>query len=226
MFGRIAGRYDLLNSLMTLGLDRRWRKEAIRRLEVTGPARLLDLGTGTAALAEGILAQSTNVQVIGADFSHEMLAVGRQRGLGTRVAWVLADALHLPFADGTFDGVVSGFLLRNVADVDLSLAEQYRVLRSPRANGPGGRIVCLETTPPKRSALRPFLDLHLHLIIPTLGRWLAGDVEAYRYLPISTEDFFSAEALAARLAGAGFTGIGFVRRMFGTVAIHWGQKGR
>ena len=126
--------------------------------------------------------------------------------------------LHLPFPDESFDAVVSGFLLRNVIDLPLSLSEQYRVLK------PGGWIVSLDTTPPPDSPLAPLIRIHLHTVIPTLGRLLTGQEEAYVYLPDSTEGFLEPEQLAARLFSTGFRQVAFRRLMFGTVAIHWGQK--
>jgi demethylmenaquinone methyltransferase/2-methoxy-6-polyprenyl-1,4-benzoquinol methylase len=108
--------------------------------------------------------------------------------------------------------------MRNVADVQRAWAEQQRVLK------PGGRVVCLDTTPPPRNVLRPFIEFHLHLVIPALGKMIAGDSDAYTYLPDSTEGFLSAEALADRMRDAGFREVGFRRLMFGTMALHWGVK--
>jgi len=218
MFDRIAGRYDLLNRLMTFGQDRSWRREAVRRLSLTPGARVLDLGAGTGDLSFEVLRQQPTARPTAADFSLPMMRVGRQRPGGDRTGWVMADALRLPFAAGTFDGVVSGFLLRNVSDVPLALAEQARLLRR------GGRLVCLDTTPPRSGWMRPLLRFHLHVVIPLLGRWVARDPEAYNYLPDSTERFLQAEALAARLTAAGLSQAGYVRRMLGTVAIHWASK--
>ena len=218
MFDRIAGRYDLLNRLMTFGQDRRWRREAVRRLSLAPGVRVLDLGAGTGDLSFEVLRQQGEAHPTAADFSLPMMQVGRQRPGGDRTGWVMADALRLPFAGGTFDGVVSGFLMRNVSDVSAALAEQARVLRR------GGRVVCLDTTPPRSTWMRPLLRFHLHVIIPLLGRWVAGEAEAYNYLPESTERFLQAEALAVRLAAAGLTEAGYVRRMLGTVAIHWASK--
>jgi len=217
MFDRIAGRYDLLNRLMTFGQDRRWRREAVSRLSLTSRTRVLDLGAGTGDLSLEVLRQQNDARPTAADFSLPMMHVGQQRPGGERAGWVMADALRLPFAPATFDGVVSGFLLRNVSDVSPALAEQARVLR------PGGRLVCLDTTPAS-GWMRPLLRFHLHVVIPLLGRWVAGDREAYNYLPDSTERFLTAGALASRLAEAGMIQVGFVRRMFGTVAIHWASK--
>ena len=220
MFTRIAPRYDLMNRLMTGGQDVRWRKEVIRRAAPPAGGRLLDLGAGTGDLAGEALRQAPGCQVVAADFTLEMMRFGQARGLpGQPVpGWSGADALHLPFSAETFDAVVSGFLLRNVIDVPKALAEQQRVLR------PGGRVVVLDTTPPPRSLLTPFIQFHLHTIIPALGRLLSPDGAAYTYLPASTEAFLTAEALAERLVQAGFRQVGFRRLMFGTMAVHWGIK--
>jgi demethylmenaquinone methyltransferase/2-methoxy-6-polyprenyl-1,4-benzoquinol methylase len=154
---------------------------------------------------------------VASDFTLEMMLVGKKQH-DERLDWAAADALSLPFPGECFDAVVSGFLMRNVSDIHRSLCEQYRVLK------PGGRIVVLDTTRPPHNALTPLINLHLHSVIPTLGRLIAGDAEAYRYLPDSTENFLSAEGLAERMQAAGFQDVGFQRRMFGTVAIHWGMK--
>jgi demethylmenaquinone methyltransferase/2-methoxy-6-polyprenyl-1,4-benzoquinol methylase len=124
----------------------------------------------------------------------------------------------LPFNESSFDAVVSGFLMRNVIDLQKALDEQYRVLKN------SGRIVILDTTRPKKNILSPFIWLHMHFIIPTLGGLLTGSQDAYHYLPETTEGFVTAEELSARMAKAGFQKIGFQRFMFGTIAIHWGEK--
>ncbi len=142
MFGRIAGRYDLLNRLMTGGQDRCWRREAVGRLAPPSGGRVLDLGSGTGDLAFELLRHAPQARVVAADFTPEMMTVGRRRPDSGRIAWVVADALHLPFAQASFAGAISGFLLRNVTEIDRVLAEELRVLC------PGGRAVSLDTTPP------------------------------------------------------------------------------
>jgi demethylmenaquinone methyltransferase / 2-methoxy-6-polyprenyl-1,4-benzoquinol methylase len=219
MFGRIAQRYDRLNKLMTFGQDARWRRETVKHLSLSKDARVLDLGTGTGDLSYEILHQNPGSLIVAADFTPEMMMVGKQRSLSSRkIEWVVADALHLPFSSDAFDGVTSGFLLRNVTDLPLALDEQYRVLHQ------NGHFTCLDTTPPQPGPLRPLLEFHLHRIIPLLGRWIAGDPDAYTYLPDSTEKFVTAEELADALRTAGFKSVNFLRRMLGTVGIHWGQK--
>ncbi len=217
MFTRIARRYDLMNRLMTVGQDIAWRGEVIRRAALPRYGRLLDLGSGTGDLAQEALRQHPQAQVVAADFTLEMMRVGQRRP-PPQPLWLGADALHLPFADETFDAVVSGFLLRNVASLVQALQEQWRVLKA------GGKLIALDTTHPPQNLLTPFIQFHLHRLIPTLGRWLSGDADAYRYLPASTQNFLSAERLAERLLEVGFRQVGFQRRMFGTVAIHWAVK--
>jgi demethylmenaquinone methyltransferase/2-methoxy-6-polyprenyl-1,4-benzoquinol methylase len=215
MFARIARRYDVLNRLMTLGQDGSWRRSLLRELTPRSGERLLDLGAGTGDLAFEALRQCPQARVVAADFTPAMMAVGRRRAMGSQISWVVADALHLPFRRGAFDALASGFLLRNVADVDAALREQSRVLQ------PQGRLGCLDTTPPQPGVLQPFLRFHLRVVIPLLGRLVAGDAEAYNYLPESTEQFQTAESLAGRMEDAGFRSVRFERRMLGTIALHW-----
>ncbi|MBP1701642.1 MAG: ubiE [Chloroflexi bacterium] len=222
MFTQIAPRYDLMNRLMTIGQDVVWRREVIHRAELPSEGWLLDLGAGTGDLGREALSQQPGCRVVAADFTLDMMRIGRQNMYTASqeplLAWCGADATRLPFPDRSFQVVVSGFLMRNVVNVRHSLSEQYRVL------SPGGRIVILDTTPPPRTPLSPFIRFHLHTVIPTLGRWVAGNADAYHYLPDSTESFLEPEQLAARLMAAGFREVGFQRLMLGTIAIHWGAK--
>ncbi len=226
VFTRIAPRYDLVNRLMTGGQDVRWRREVVRHAGLHPHATLLDLGSGTGDLAREALALQPTAHVTAADFTLEMMRAGRKAT--DRFAWSAADALRLPFPDESFDAVVSGFLMRNVSDSVTALQEQLRVLRSPNPSlgKPGGRIVILDTTRPRRNLLSPFIWLHLHVVIPTLGTLLSGQRDAYTYLPESTEAFLTAESLAGRMAAVGFKRIEFKRLMFGTIAIHWAEKGK
>lgn len=216
VFTRIAPRYDLVNRLMTAGQDLRWRREVIRRAGLHPNARLLDLGAGTGDLAREALLRQPTAQITAADFTFEMMRAGRKAA--DTFAWSAADALRLPFPEGCFDAVISGFLMRNVTDSVTALQEQFRVLK------PRGRVVILDTTRPKRSVFSPFVWLHMHMIIPILGALISGQRDAYTYLPNSTEAFLSAESLAGRMAVVGFKHIEFKRVMFGTIAIHWGEK--
>jgi demethylmenaquinone methyltransferase/2-methoxy-6-polyprenyl-1,4-benzoquinol methylase len=218
MFTRIARRYDLMNRLMTAGQDRTWRREVMQRATLPPQGNLLDLGAGTGDLAREALQQYPGCRPVAADFTLEMMLAGKGRPESARLSWLGADALRLPFPDETFEAVVSGFLLRNVSDVTQALAEQRRVLR------PGGRIVILDTTRPHRNLLTPLINIHFHYVIPTLGKLITGEGEAYTYLPESTENFLPAEQLAERMTAAGFRQVGFRRRMLATIAIHWGTK--
>jgi demethylmenaquinone methyltransferase/2-methoxy-6-polyprenyl-1,4-benzoquinol methylase len=147
-----------------------------------------------------------------------MMLVGKAHHTPTKIDWSAADALCLPFPNDAFDAVVSGFLLRNVIDINQCLQEQYRVLKA------GGFAVALDTTRPARNTLRPLIDFYLHVFIPNLGRIITGEADAYTYLPETTENFLQAEKLAALMEEACFQQVGFRRLMFGTVAIHWGMK--
>ncbi|HLO34013.1 MAG TPA: ubiquinone/menaquinone biosynthesis methyltransferase [Anaerolineales bacterium] len=215
IFARIARHYDLMNRLMTGGQDFHWRKQVIQLARLKQNACLLDIGTGTGDLAREALAQYPQAKVIAGDFTFEMMRVGQDKG---PLNFSSADALHLPFRDSFFDAVVSGFLMRNVIDLQKALQEQYRVLTK------GGRIVILDTTRPKKNILSPFIRMYMHILIPALGGLLTGAKEAYRYLPESTDGFVTAEELASRMAVAGFRKINYERLMFGTIAIHWGEK--
>jgi len=238
MFAGIAHRYDLLNRLMTGGQDVNWRREVVALCRLPASGRLLDVGTGTGDIAYEAKRTRRDAEVIGCDFTLEMMEVGRRkrsirssRSLGGgrtgRVEFVQGDGLHLPFADGYFDAVASGFLLRNVTDVDTCLAEQRRVTR------PGGRIVCLETSPPPPTMLEPLLSFYMLRVIPVIGQMFSTGIgtegeafrprdSAYRYLPQSTVAFLQPEEMARQIERAGFRQVSYVRKMMGTIAIHVG----
>jgi len=217
MFSEISDHYDFMNRIMTMGQDMRWRREVIQLACLDSSSRLLDLGTGTGDLARLALQKHPGLQITAADFTFDMMRIGRI-GIDSDICWLSADALHLPFMDNTFDAIVSGFLLRNLDDISVSLIDQYRILV------PGGKIVTLDTTPPQNNLLRPFIRFYFHTIVPLLGRMIIHQSEAYHYLPDSTEMFLQPEKLADLFRSAGFVQVGFRRLMFGTVAIHWGEK--
>ncbi|MCY3796293.1 MAG: ubiquinone/menaquinone biosynthesis methyltransferase [Chloroflexi bacterium] len=222
MFDRIAGRYDLLNRLISGGQDTKWRRFVAEAAELPASGRLLDIATGTGDIAFEALKLSPGAQVVGADFALEMMRVGKGREpFGRRVAWTGADALALPYADGSFDAVASGYLMRNVVDIPQALAEQRRVLK------PGGRIVMLDTSPPPNNILKPIILLHLRIGVPLLGRLIGGAAagDAYRYLPESTKAFKTPEELKRLVELAGFSDVRYRSFMFGAMAVHRGIKG-
>ncbi|WP_119068966.1 ubiquinone/menaquinone biosynthesis methyltransferase [Aggregatilinea lenta] len=216
MFGRIAARYDLMNRLMTFNQDRAWRRFVVSKAAPPPGGWLLDIATGTGDIAFEARRQVRDLHVVAADFALPMMRVGQQRPGADAVAWQAADTLRLPYADNSFDAVTSGYLFRNVTDIPGALAEQMRVLK------PGGRLVTLDTTPPPHNLLRPFIQFHLKVVIPTLGRIISGEADAYKYLPESTLGFKTAEELAALMRAAELQDVGYQRFMFGTMAVHWG----
>jgi demethylmenaquinone methyltransferase / 2-methoxy-6-polyprenyl-1,4-benzoquinol methylase len=218
MFDRIAGRYRLMNALMTCGRDRAWRRAVIGATALPPGGRLLDLASGTGDIALEALRHDPGARVTAADFSLEMMRIGRRRPGGGRIAWCAADALALPFADASFDAVTSGYLLRNVADHLGAFREQARVVR------PGGRVVCLDTSPPPPSPLRPLVRFYLRRVIPLLGRLIAGERSAYAYLSASTEEFKAPDELAAIMRESGLVDVRYRRFMAGTIAVHDGRR--
>ncbi|MFO7663351.1 MAG: ubiquinone/menaquinone biosynthesis methyltransferase [Chloroflexota bacterium] len=218
MFARIAGRYDRMNRLMTFGQDVRWREYVIRQANLPVGGRLLDIATGTGDIADEGLEQVPGLQAVGGDFTIEMMQAGKRLPERETIQWVGADTLALPFPDSTFDAVASGFLMRNVIDVAGAFREQARVTR------PGGRIVVLESSPPKDNLLKPFIKVHLNTVIPTLGRIVTGEADAYRYLPDSTQGFQGPDELAATMRASGLIDVYYQLFMFGTIAIHVATK--
>jgi demethylmenaquinone methyltransferase / 2-methoxy-6-polyprenyl-1,4-benzoquinol methylase len=209
MFDRIAPVYDVMNRVMTAGLDVRWRKLAAAAAVRPGD-RVLDAACGTGDLAIADLKAGAG-KVTGLDFSEEMLARARRKA---PLEWIQGDMLALPFADGTFDAATVGFGVRNVADLELALRELRRVLR------PGGRLAILEITQP-RGVLRHFFHLWFDKVVPLLGKVLPGG-SAYSYLPASVKRFPNADALAALLRECGFGHVSY-RLLGGTiVALHTG----
>ncbi len=218
MFGRISGRYDLMNKLITLGREGRWKRLVARLAASPGQLRLLDVGSGTGGIAFEARRLNPSLEVIALDFSIPMMEKGRLKEMGTTIGWCAGDAMNLPFADMIFDAVTSGYLIRNVSDPLLAFREQYRVL------SPGGRLVCLDTTPPRNARFAPAIRWYLRLVIPMLGSLIAGDRSAYGYLASSTESFMTPEEVAGIMTEAGFEKIRYMPQMLGTQMIHTGIR--
>lgn len=212
MFDRIAPVYDVMNRVMTVGLDRRWRRLAAR--EVVWPGdKVLDACCGTGDLA--VEAERRGGRVVALDFSPRMLERARRKS-GT-IEWVRGDALALPFEDGTFDAATVGFGIRNLTDLEGGMRELARVLRQ------GGKLAVLEITRP-RGVLRPFFRLWLDVLVPLAGKVLPGG-KAYTYLPASVRRFPGPEDLAALMHARGFEDVRFRRLAGGIVALHTGRAG-
>ena len=218
MFDDIAGRYDLMNRVMTMGQDQKWRRFVVGCTGNPQGGTTLDLATGTGDIAALMEATHPGTKVLGADFSFNMLKEAQRRFNGHDISWQACDANTLPYASNTFDAVTFGYLLRNVDDSVTVLKEVHRVLK------PGGRVVCLDTTPPEKNLLYPFVRFYFRFGIPILGKMIADDEAAYAYLNGSTMDFHSAEVLAELLSAAGFKDVSFKKFMFGTIGVHWGSK--
>ena len=214
MFDRIARVYDLMNSVMTAGLHHRWRERAadLARLREGGSA--LDVASGTGDLAVELSRRvGPSGTVVGSDFSEPMLDVAR--GKSDAVRWEWANALELPYSDDEFDAATVGFGARNFSDLDRGLAEMTRVVR------PGGRVVVLEITVPRRPPLSTFFSVWFDRIVPALGK-VAGDPDAYVYLPSSVKRFPGPEELAARMHAAGLDDVRWILTAGGIIALHSG----
>jgi demethylmenaquinone methyltransferase/2-methoxy-6-polyprenyl-1,4-benzoquinol methylase len=212
MFDRIARVYDLMNSVMTAGMHHRWRRRAADLAAVGPGARALDVASGTGDLALEL--RSRGAEVVGMDFSERMLELARQKAPDVR--FEQGNALELSYADGEFDAATVGFGARNFSDLRRGLAEMARVVR------PGGRVVVLEITTPERPPRSWFFRLWFDRLVPLLGR-VAGDPEAYSYLPSSVRRFPGARALAAEMAAVGLARIRYVVTAGGIIAIHAGE---
>jgi len=219
MFTRIAGRYDLMNSLMTAGRHHAWRRATARAAVAAPPGAVLDLATGTADLALALRALAPERLVLGADFSEGMLRHGRAKVAAAavpRLPLLAADALSLPFPDGAFSSVVSAFLLRNLEDLGRGLTEMRRVTR------PGGRVVTLDIVAPSAPVWSALFGLYFNRVVPAIGALIAGDRQAYTYLPQSVARFVTPGELARRMTAAGLRDVTYRRMGLGTVALHVG----
>jgi demethylmenaquinone methyltransferase / 2-methoxy-6-polyprenyl-1,4-benzoquinol methylase len=213
MFDRIARVYDVMNSIMTAGMHHRWRERAVDLAGVGPGSRALDVATGTGDLALELARRGA--EVVGVDFSEGMLELARKKAPGIR--FEVGNALDLPYDDGEFDAVTVGFGARNFDDLDRGLAELARVTR------PGGRVVVLEITTPRRAPLSWFFRLWFDRVVPSLGK-VAGDPDAYDYLPSSVRRFPGPEGLGARMAAAGLTDVRWILTAGGIIALHAGKR--
>ena len=220
IFSEIAPRYDLLNHLLSLNIDRRWRRKAIARLGVERDqgGRYLDLCAGTMDIAAQISSlPGFRGLVIGADFAEPMLRAGTTKA-GVKVSPVTADAVQLPLASGQLAGAIVAFGIRNVAGLDAALGEAFRVL------APGGRFVILEFTTPRIPLLRALYQTYFHYVLPVIGRLISGHRTAYQYLPRSVANFPAEEELARRMTSAGFARVSWSSLSLGVAAIHVGER--
>jgi len=214
MFDRISPSYDRMNRIMSLGMDGGWRALAVGCANLEPGDAALDVCCGTGDLALELLdTVSTRGRVVGLDFSEAMLAAARRKS--SQVEWVRGDALALPFAAGEFAAATIGFGMRNLPDYERGFRELGRVVR------PGGRVVCLELTDPPRWAA-PFARLWTDRAVPMLGRLVARETDAYRYLPASVHRFPTADELAAVMQAAGLRRVRYRRLSGGAVAVHVG----
>jgi demethylmenaquinone methyltransferase / 2-methoxy-6-polyprenyl-1,4-benzoquinol methylase len=224
MFGRVAPRYDLLNHLLSLGIDKWWRHRTVKLVPPNGDLPILDVCTGTGDLALAYdRASSGKLPVVGADFCHEMLAIGREKaaraGVSERITFIEADAQSLPLPSDTFQIVCVAFGLRNVADTDRGLAEMARVC------APGGRVAVLEFSTPTRQPFKGLYGWYFRNVLPRIGRLVSRDSgDAYNYLPESVGQFPQGEALAQRMRAAGLTDVHCYPLTFGVATLYVGTK--
>jgi demethylmenaquinone methyltransferase/2-methoxy-6-polyprenyl-1,4-benzoquinol methylase len=218
MFDRIAGFYDVMNSVMTVGLHHRWRSRAADLAALAAGDSALDVACGTGDLAIELARRvGPGGEVIGSDFSEEMLERARSKAAGGEIVWEWGNALELPYASGRFAAATVGFGARNFSDLDRGLAEMTRVVR------PGGRVVVLEITTPRRPPLSIFYSVWFDRVVPLIGR-LTGEEEAYTYLPNSVRRFPGPEGLAAAMQRAGLGDIRWILTAGGIIALHVGTK--
>ena len=215
MFDRIAGVYDVMNSVMTAGMHQRWRERSVELAQVGPGSRALDVATGTGDFAVAL--RAAGAEVVGCDFSEEMLERARRKEPAAHFEW--ADALNLPYDDDSFDAATVGFGARNFSDLGKGLSEMARVVK------PGGRVVVLEITTPQKPPLSTFFSFWFDRAVPALGRF-AGDPEAYTYLPNSVKRFPGPRDLAAVMAQAGLEDIRWVLTAGGIIAMHAGTVAR
>ena len=222
MFDSIAPTYDGLNRILSLGIDRGWRKKMIQALQGGKNMEFLDVATGTADVACDLATSFSDSKVIGLDLSSRMLSRGREkvdaRGLSDQVELVKGDCEDLPFDEKEFDAVTVAFGVRNFGDLDAGLKEMYRVLK------PGGRLIVLEFTRPKRFPIKNVFNIYFKYVLPQIGRWTSKDPRAYQYLYESVQAFPQNEEFEERLTTAGFPKTSFQSLTFGICCVYIGYK--
>jgi len=222
MFDSIAPAYDFMNRAMTMGIDRLWRRKAVRLLRDCQHDDILDIATGTGDLAIRLARELDPIAVTGVDLSEGMIEIGRgkveKEGLADVVSLSLGDCLLLPFTDASFDAVTCAYGVRNFADLAAGYREMHRVLR------PGGKVVILELSTPTSAFIRPLYDLYTRHIIPTVGRMVSKDVRAYSYLPESIAAVPQGDEMTAIMLGAGFSEARAIPLTFGVCTIYEGVK--
>ncbi len=222
LFSAIDTHYDFMNRFMSLGLDQSWRRRAVRLANFSTTALLLDVAAGSGDSTRAALTVLPNARMIGLDFCAPLLSLARQKfeKLNGRcsVHWLQGNALQLPFADDSFDGVLTNFSLRNVTDVRQLFSEFYRVTQK------GGTMVSLEMVRQTKWLQRLIFEIHFKRIVPRLGQLISSYPEAYSYLPLSIENFYSADELKNIIAAAGWQNVSYQPMMLGFVVAHLGKK--
>jgi demethylmenaquinone methyltransferase/2-methoxy-6-polyprenyl-1,4-benzoquinol methylase len=221
MFDNISGRYDFLNHFLSLGIDKAWRRKAVRLLEPYKPKVILDVATGTGDFALQSLTLNPE-KIIGVDISEGMLEVGRKkmsdRGLSRIIEMHSGDSENLPFSDNNFDAVTVGFGVRNFENLSKGLLEIYRVMK------PGAILVVLEFSRPRRFPFKQFYNFYFKTILPKIGRWISRDKAAYTYLPESVEAFPDGDDFISILNSTGFKNTACKPLTFGISSIYTAQK--
>ena len=222
MFDHIAHSYDLLNHALSLGIDRGWRRKAIEALKVHHPRRILDIATGTGDFAILSAKRIQPQQIIGADISEGMMAVGREKvkkkNMQDIISFQREDCMHLSFPDDSFDAVTSAYGVRNFQNLDAGLSEMYRVLRT------GGHLLIVELSTPPRFPMKQLFWVYAHVVMPVIGKLISHDASAYTYLPSSMEAFPQGEVMEGILKKAGFLQIEWKRFTFGLCTMYLAKK--
>jgi demethylmenaquinone methyltransferase / 2-methoxy-6-polyprenyl-1,4-benzoquinol methylase len=222
MFNGIAHRYDLLNRVLSLGIDRRWRKKLVKLMLATYPSKVLDIATGTADLAIALATKRKNIHVVGIDIAENMLEIGRmkiaKKGLSNRIELVKASALELPFPNASFDSAMVAFGVRNFENPTAGLSEINRVIK------PGGSLFVLEFTNPKTKVFGQLYSFYFSKMLPFIGQMVSGHREAYTYLPKSVKTFAERDEFLELLKQSGYTQEGYTELSFGIAAIYHSTK--